>query len=882
MNSIYQGERSPLNSDGNRTDDKTKTPDSQDAQAAKRKVECLTSIGNHLEYLIANGLINVREACGPLTHILWNTHVSDDEDGRRERDRFFWRLIPRFEKIDTTIRKGNIFRAVNDAGRNSHDFWSASKQHARWHSVGLDYVLIHAPYRWPDADTNERVLRFFDEAVQSPLPSVTFVYNFLNRVPTSVSLRQLKKQEMLDLFEAMSSRQHEVHQFYGRCGRLGLRLLDPIAKEDVSGLLNEVNQLIDFVKQTDTKDEDQGTQQASIIASLESTRDRIHSNGTDGPWVKKHPFSIQPLPTPLTESRVTFHPLDILAPWLGLKKCTNSLDVAWTNDLVSTIGQSRQPETIFELNDAKDLIYDVEWDGKQFWIATARKLCVISQDGKLLTELPANGPITTADESTFPPIADHSAYLRSWRERPDIHWQSLAAPLQIHCVNPDQCFVMGRMAKEERLWIANVQLIKEETLATRPKVTVIHESIYVPSASSDKWHHATSVFEPRWKSELSINDRRTLLIGRKVTKGMLPLKPLAIDLQSMIASVSSLPSERYAPFTPVTLEKKMLAVDGWGRLVLTKEGADGSWDAVNLSERNTSLKARTPFLLKKDNRIVSPGRRWVAVSQQSENVEILTPAEPPWQYRFHQFAVSAHYGIVGWHRGDRLYQIKVAETKSRQNEFQFVPAEQRDRHMSAVAAIRKHGGAVDAWNHNADLDLNPQGGGQLYSIVFLPAQWTGGDKGLRPIRDLYNPGWLCAIQAPITDEEMKHLDNLKTLRVIRLVETNVTDNGLKSVSTCAELRGLHLEGQASKNGFSDSGLQHLTNLRKLQRLELCGPGFTDAGLASIRGKIRPYYLALVDTRTSPSGRGKMSPFIYQQNILANKFARDEFSFYWPL
>ncbi len=74
-----------------------------------------------------------------------------------------------------------------------------------------------------------------------------------------------------------------------------------------------------------------------------------------------------------------------------------------------------------------------------------------------------------------------------------------------------------------------------------------------------------------------------------------------------------------------------------------------------------------------------------------------------------------------------------------------------------------------------------------------------------------------------------HLARLTGLKALMLVETDVTDNGLRPIRGLKSLTKLYLQSEK----LTDAGLAHLAELSSLEILEVMSPGITDAGLAHI-------------------------------------------------
>lgn len=150
---------------------------------------------------------------------------------------------------------------------------------------------------------------------------------------------------------------------------------------------------------------------------------------------------------------------------------------------------------------------------------------------------------------------------------------------------------------------------------------------------------------------------------------------------------------------------------------------------------------------------------------------------------------------------------------------------------------------------------------QLESLKELNLSYCGGisDESLRAIGDLRALESLdLTFCGDIGDTGLEHLRGLTSLKRLNLSGTAVTDLGLSQLSGLAALEELDLSGSLIRRGAIDgSGLRHLTNLRKLQRLSLYNTFVDDAGLEPIQNLTRLESLDLGDTWVSPEGLARL-------------------------
>lgn len=142
--------------------------------------------------------------------------------------------------------------------------------------------------------------------------------------------------------------------------------------------------------------------------------------------------------------------------------------------------------------------------------------------------------------------------------------------------------------------------------------------------------------------------------------------------------------------------------------------------------------------------------------------------------------------------------------------------------------------------------------------------------GLQHLERLRNVEILTLLNTNLTDESLAVLVKMNSLRSLKLGSTGITDEGLKCLGNLSNLDALELVG-ASINGdgfgylrslkqleafslfdcpVSDIGLSHLASLPKLSRLTLVGTRITDAGLSHIASCPAIKFLSLGNANVS--------------------------------
>jgi Leucine-rich repeat (LRR) protein len=101
----------------------------------------------------------------------------------------------------------------------------------------------------------------------------------------------------------------------------------------------------------------------------------------------------------------------------------------------------------------------------------------------------------------------------------------------------------------------------------------------------------------------------------------------------------------------------------------------------------------------------------------------------------------------------------------------------------------------------------------------------------------------------VTDDDVRCLEGLPSVRVLNLSRTKITDKALALLSGLENLEALTLDGTA----IDGSGLAHLEHLPRLEELSLAGCSITDAGLKSTLAPKRLKSITLDDTTISDIG-----------------------------
>jgi beta-lactamase regulating signal transducer with metallopeptidase domain len=101
----------------------------------------------------------------------------------------------------------------------------------------------------------------------------------------------------------------------------------------------------------------------------------------------------------------------------------------------------------------------------------------------------------------------------------------------------------------------------------------------------------------------------------------------------------------------------------------------------------------------------------------------------------------------------------------------------------------------------------------------------------------------------VTDTGLEHLRGLTKLQTLNLTRTKVTDAGLEHLKGLTKLQSLNLWNTE----VTDAGLEHLEGLTKLRNLDLSGTKVSDAGLVHLKGLSNLQSLDLTDTQVTDAG-----------------------------
>ena len=161
----------------------------------------------------------------------------------------------------------------------------------------------------------------------------------------------------------------------------------------------------------------------------------------------------------------------------------------------------------------------------------------------------------------------------------------------------------------------------------------------------------------------------------------------------------------------------------------------------------------------------------------------------------------------------------------------------------AVAAITEAGGTIEydwEWHDGKEIPggtpwappwlVNAIGVDFFGHITFVELYATANDAVLVEVGRLARPQAVILTNSPVSDVGLEHLTGLTNLSRLDLSLTELTDSGL------AHLKGLtylsHLDLMATQ--VTDAGLAHLNGLANISELDLSGTQVANVGAAELR------------------------------------------------
>ena len=121
----------------------------------------------------------------------------------------------------------------------------------------------------------------------------------------------------------------------------------------------------------------------------------------------------------------------------------------------------------------------------------------------------------------------------------------------------------------------------------------------------------------------------------------------------------------------------------------------------------------------------------------------------------------------------------------------------------------------------------------LCDVRVFGGRLRASDEMIPLLVQLRGQDWLDLKGSGITDVGAKRLLKMKTLRSLKMFETQITDDGLASLATM-DLVAIGISG----TGITDAGLEHIAQMPHLRILGLGSNRITDGGLSSVAGVVK--------------------------------------------
>jgi len=113
------------------------------------------------------------------------------------------------------------------------------------------------------------------------------------------------------------------------------------------------------------------------------------------------------------------------------------------------------------------------------------------------------------------------------------------------------------------------------------------------------------------------------------------------------------------------------------------------------------------------------------------------------------------------------------------------------------------------------------------------------DKQLAPLADMPQLAMLYLGRTKVTDAGLKHLSKLKNLILLQLSDCRITDAGLASLGDLPRIQSLWLSktirfGDDDRSDLTDKSIEYLVSLKTLRDLRIADSQLTEAGIQKLR------------------------------------------------
>lgn len=572
-------------------------------------------------------------------------------------------------------------------------------------------------------------------------------------------------------------------------------------------------------------------------------------------WIKDWPIPADKKPSPcLIQSGAYLAQLDA------------TTDVVWSSNTVYLMNRDKNGalshRRIYEVSRDDEAIFSLHTDGENLWLAnTAQQIIALPRNGKKLAEFrggsdlpafvsPIRMPGSKTGESRPRGVSlPHHRPSQPWQaEVRETAGNGQVLKLALYPLAPGKCLACGREGDLPNTWIALLSLERQNG---KPKVEVLHRAerrFHVGSeaglASPENTDICFSVpWICVWENPDDSTDR-VVIVGRThdcdSVYNYKPNMPLAVDLRTkkvttLAERLPGLARVRGGVFA-VSLNGSLVVVDS-DKTVVWHWQPDGDYERVDVADSPT----QDYFLPRIGNRVYSVGEKWLAIDIGSE-VVVTTLAEQmkPGHAAMDRYASSACFGIWALESRQRVpYAIDPGAPlqKSVSPFAKFVRPEKLQAHDKAVAAIRKLGGYVGTADSCRSqvymgLDANIK---KNCTAVCLDKNWQGGDEGLRHLSDLSHLKIVFLLEANVTPKGLGQVLARNSMTCLALSGMPLDHSTLEAVARLPRLQALFLDlGADTGPEFDEECLTLLARNKHLEVLSLHGPAFTDRCLPSLK------------------------------------------------
>jgi hypothetical protein len=488
-----------------------------------------------------------------------------------------------------------------------------------WAAIVIKYVMFNY-------EGNHRLgqdLDFLFYAMTEMLPGdIEPPTSILYMIASPRSYFEGGEESYMDAYLAFLERLEKVDKpvpaLLGRLGRLTYRSYQEKTPAELEALAKDVAALADDYKRLQPKLLHSGTSSPPLKQQIFELQRRVE-RALQGPQgAPKH----APTPTSRPPAAVKLDPIELkirliggeVVPFKGHRwqgpggwgtvtqviRC-GEVDVFWNHGVILVMRTGGLLEEV--LVDANTFFSDVEWDGKQLWVATRTDgIRIIDLTGKVVARIGSQDGLPGADRGML-----------------------------ICTFAPDKAIVAGALGEHRRLWVAMVQ--REDD---KGRVNVFHQATRVLAAGENwvKVPPATDLAgEPRWIHRLDSGKKGgppTVLLGWGWQR-----RAMQVDLETLKVSLFG---------------QDLIRAD------MTRDG-----DGAHVSRDGRLFEAESGGILLKDGPQIYEFFLGVCRRLDPSKGRFVELGRLPVGREPRLFGTSVHYGMVGWTYDGEFFRLKPAD-----------------------------------------------------------------------------------------------------------------------------------------------------------------------------------------------------------------------------